>query len=72
MALPGVGAGAYMARRPRNGTGIVVGASWGLTAQSSNQMRKAYEMIVAGGVSKGATWCDRRSWAERRERRSSV
>lgn len=47
-----------MARRPRNGTGIVVGASWGLTAQSVDQMRKTRGMIVAVGISKGATLCD--------------
>lgn len=55
MALAGVSVEAYMARRPRNGTGIVVGASWGLTAQSVDQMRKARGMVDADGTSRGAT-----------------
>lgn len=47
-----------MARRPRNGTGIFVGASWGLTAQCVDRMRKTRGMIVAGGVFMRATLCD--------------
>lgn len=55
---PGRQQEAYMARRPRNGTGIVVGASWGLTAQCVDRMRKTRGMIVAGGASMRATLCD--------------
>lgn len=50
-----------MARRPRNGTGIVVGASWGLTAQSVDQMRETRGKNVASGVSMRATLCNWRS-----------